>query len=1061
MSIDDSPSQGSAGGVAPYEETPLLRDNDDNQSKAGSQDERPTEETIIPEEVSNTRLAITLGSIFIGVFLAALDSTVIATLSAPISTSFNSLSFLSWLASAYLIANAACQPLSGRLTDIFSRRTGLVVSNVLFAAGNLICGLAGDEATMIAGRVVAGMGGGGLMAISTFVGSDLVPLRKRGLLQGIGNVCYGTGAGLGGIFGGWVNDTWGWRVAFLAQVPLVVISGVLVYFTVNIPPKKSEKSKLSRVDFLGAFTLVVTLVLLLLGLNSGGNIVPWTHPLVLISLPLSLVSLLLFIYIEAKVASEPVIPVTLLLNRTVMAACLCNWLFTMIVYAVLFYVPIFFQIKGDSTTVAGMRLIPQSIGVSFGSLFAGFIMNRTGKYGLLSLGLMFSLVVGSGLLSTLTFNNPSWPVYIYLFLLGSGYGGMLTVTLLACISAVSHDHQAVVTSATYAFRSTGSTIGITIASAVFQNLLLSGLHDRFDGLPGAEKEIRKIKDSFDELKHLPSGWKDGVMDSYAGSLRGVFLTSLGIAVLGMLHRNRNRSAADATTAEDAPQRTDADLRLVEAHKPLDITNARIITDGYDADVAHWLKPAGQNTVREHAQNLINDLCVMRARTKATKRPVLFVAHSLGGLVYQGALLLCVNPNGEAQGTLLDCTRGIAFMGAPNAGSDFEMFTTAVANIISLSFVNSPNRQLLEVLKGRSQVLANIKNGFLTLVRIESRKAIRRSRYILFFEELPIAATSHRVVTPDSAITLGYNSTTIPTNHMNMTKISTQNDVGYERVSGRLMDWISEIENASGVPTTIIRRNTANDPSFQEVMNDLKLSNASYYRYHKRADKFIPRPDLQPKIVNIMTQESGTATRVCILCGMGGQGKTALAIDSCRQAELNHLFLAIFWLDASSTEALKKGLIAISDMVKHSMDQTDRSDEERIEFTLQIIGSWNRSWLLIFDNYDNPDQFQSLSRYMPSSSQGSILVTSRNSDLARLGTVVEVPPMSQTEALSLLYDRVGGAEKFPEQREDAKKIVHLLGYLPLAINQAGAYIQRRVNFPLSRFIDEYEDRKHLI
>ena len=213
---------------------------------------------------------------------------------------------------------------------------------------------------MIGGRVVSGMGGGGLMAISTFVGSDLVPLRKRGVVQGLGNLCYGTGAGLGGLFGGWINDTWGWRNAFLIQVPFVILSAILVFFVVDIPPKSSEKSKLSRVDFLGAFALLVTLVFLLLGLNSGGNIVPWTHPLVLVTIPLSVASLFGFIYIESRVASEPIIPVHLLLNRTVAAACLCNWFCTMVVFMGTYYVPIYFQVKGLSTTAAGSRLIPQS-----------------------------------------------------------------------------------------------------------------------------------------------------------------------------------------------------------------------------------------------------------------------------------------------------------------------------------------------------------------------------------------------------------------------------------------------------------------------------------------------------------------------------------------------------------------------------------------------------------------------------------------------------------------------------------------------------------------------------
>ncbi|CZR60294.1 uncharacterized protein PAC_10190 [Phialocephala subalpina] len=494
----------------------------------------------------------------------------------------------------------------------------------------------------------------------------------------------------------------------------------------------------------------------------------------------------------------------------------------------------------------------------------------------------------------------------------------------------------------------------------------------------------------------------------------------------------------------------------------DIPNARIITYGYDADVVHWLKPAGQNTVREHAQNLVNDMCGLRARTKTTKQPILFVVHSLGGLVCQDALLLCVNPNEEAQAKLLDAVRGVAFMGTPNAGSDYQKFASAVANIISLTIVKLPTTQLLEVLNARSQVLANIKNGFLTMVRGRLQRGYPEIKIHAFVEELPVTATGHRVVTPDSAVIPGYNSTTIPANHMNMTKFSSRNEIGYERVLGRLMDWIARIEDASdGIKRILIRRHTANDPTVEEAMHDPKLGSRKYYRYPRQATKFIHRPDLISKITNLSSQRGQDTPSVCILHGMGGQGKTALAIDFCRQAETKHLFLAIFWMDASTEEALKKGLIAISDIIKRSPDQTFGSNEERVDFALQMIESWNRPWLLIFDNYDNPDGFRDLNRYIPSTSQGSVLVTSRNSNLARLGTVLEVPPMSLAEAHALLYDRIGGVEKFPNQEEDAIRIVDLLGYLPLAIDQAGAYIQRRVNFTLSRFIEEYNDRKELI
>ncbi|MCJ1224315.1 hypothetical protein MMC12_000960 [Toensbergia leucococca] len=503
------------------EETPLFR-NANN------------EQTVIAKEPGSTKLVLVVGITFIGVFLGALDTTIIATLSAPISTSFNSLNLLAWVASAYIIATAACQPLSGKLTDIYGRCTGLVISNLLFAAGNLICGLAATKGVMITGRVISGLGGGGLMAISNFVASDLVPLRRRGLIQGLSNTAFGIGSGLGGLFGGWTNDVWGWRVAFLAQVPPALVSAVLVYVLVDIPPKPSGKSKLSRVDFLGAFTLTSTLLLLLVGLNLGGNVVPWSHPLIPSTLALSAAGLCAFAWVECRWAAEPVIPLELMLNRTVAAACLNNWFTMMVVFAVLFYSPIWFQVRGLSTTAAGVRLIPHSIGVSIGSLLAGYIMKLTGEYVTLGLTITTVFLLASGLLSTLGLFTPEWPAMIFLFMIGFGYGGIVVVDLLADIAAVGHEHQAVITSANYAFRATGQTLGVCIASAIYQNVLKAHLWARFGEQEGAARQIRKILDDFDELKRLPPLWRQGVLASYMEGLRAVFITCLGLAALALV-----------------------------------------------------------------------------------------------------------------------------------------------------------------------------------------------------------------------------------------------------------------------------------------------------------------------------------------------------------------------------------------------------------------------------------------------------------------------------------------------------------------------------------------------
>lgn len=162
-------------------------------------------------------------------------------------------------------------------------------------------------------------------------------------------------------------------------------------------------------------------------------------------------------------------------------------------------------------------------------------MRWTGKYRLLNVvAQMLSLIAAGLILGTFNEHLPKAPPFIYLLLGGTSYGAMLTITLISLISAVDHKYQAVITSASYAFRSTGSSIGITIASAAFQNLLKSLLTERFGDLPGAADEIRKIRDSTDELLHLPPGWHDGVIEAYIGALRGVWVVVLGFAILAAI-----------------------------------------------------------------------------------------------------------------------------------------------------------------------------------------------------------------------------------------------------------------------------------------------------------------------------------------------------------------------------------------------------------------------------------------------------------------------------------------------------------------------------------------------
>jgi len=457
----------------------------------------------------------------------------VATLSGTITPSFKSGTAFSWIATGYLISNAACQPLSGKLTDIYGRRAGLVVALLLFTTGTLLCGFANNAATMIAGRVIAGMGGGCLNTISTFVLSDLVPLKDRGVWQGIGSIIYGAGTGLGGIFGGFVHEKMHWSYAFIIQVPFIVLAGTCSVVFLRIPPKDKDLVNIKRVDFLGAVTLVTSLSLLMIGLNSGGNTVPWSHPLVYSSLIAGVVFLALFVMIEDRISIEPVIPVRLLLNQGVAAACLTCWFNTMAMFSLLFFIPIYFNVVvGLSAAQAGSLFVPQAIGTAVGSLGTGIIMSRTGRYYWLHQGTQCLMVFASAvILITFGTSVSAKTPFICLALAGISYGSMLTIVLIALISAVDYKWHAVITSALFAFRSTGSSIGISVCSAIFQTKINQELFDHFGGLLDAENIINRIRDSVDEIQNAPVEWHSGIVESYVEALRGVWVAVLLFTIL--------------------------------------------------------------------------------------------------------------------------------------------------------------------------------------------------------------------------------------------------------------------------------------------------------------------------------------------------------------------------------------------------------------------------------------------------------------------------------------------------------------------------------------------------
>jgi predicted MFS family arabinose efflux permease len=399
----------------------------------------------------------------------------------------------------------------------------------------LFCGLSVNINQLILSRAFAGIGGSGMTTVVSILLSDVIPLRERGTWQGYINIVYASGAAAGAPLGGIISDYISWRWAFIAQAPMCLVAFIAVYFVLRLPkPDQSHwKTKLRRIDFLGAFILLCAVATLLVGLDRGSN-VSWNDKITISCVSVSLPLFALFVVVEIWVASEPFAPGHIIFERSLVAAYLCNFFSFAGWLAAIFYVSLHFQaVYGMSATQASLLLIPSIIAGVSGSLFGGFYMQRTGHYYWLTVICYASLVVG--LIAIVLFSGTVASfvpgIIVGMMICGFSNGIGVTSSLIGLIANAGHSDQAVATACSYLFRSLGSLFGVSISATAVNQSLRSSLRRGLGGDGEADEIAEKVRQSLEFIKTLEPGVREVVRDCYAKSTQIAFSIQV-VLVLG-------------------------------------------------------------------------------------------------------------------------------------------------------------------------------------------------------------------------------------------------------------------------------------------------------------------------------------------------------------------------------------------------------------------------------------------------------------------------------------------------------------------------------------------------
>jgi EmrB/QacA subfamily drug resistance transporter len=457
--------------------------------------------------------------------LAALDQTIVATALPTIVGDLGGLSHISWVVTAYLLAQTAVTPLYGKLGDMYGRKVVLQAGLVVFLIGSALCGLSQNLDELIAFRALQGLGGGGLMVSAQAAIGDVVPPRERGRYTGLFGAVFGLASVAGPLLGGFLTGHLSWRWIFYVNLPL----GVLALFVLAATLPAAGERVHHVVDYLGTVLLAGGLSAIVLATSLGGNSFAWGSPFI-VGLGVGGVLLLGAFVLTERRAREPVLPLRLLANPVFSVTGAVGFVVGFALFGAVTYLPLFLQVvKRASPTGSGLQLLPLMGGLLITSIASGQVITRTGRYKPFPIAGTALMTLGLYLLSTLDAASATASIFLFMFILGLGLGMVMQVLVLAVQNAVDYSDLGVATSGATLFRSVGGSLGTAALGAIFSNRLSAELKSALP--PGAAAQAGGGSQvSPAQIAHLPAGLRTSYLHAFTNSLDRVFVVAAAVAV---------------------------------------------------------------------------------------------------------------------------------------------------------------------------------------------------------------------------------------------------------------------------------------------------------------------------------------------------------------------------------------------------------------------------------------------------------------------------------------------------------------------------------------------------